>query len=85
MIAYVNHYTLVTFLFSGERENGLDSKGGGKELSGVERRATVISVYHVRKKSICNKKYIYNTKVALFILLNFDCNVTLSCKDCVIT
>lgn len=56
MIAYMNHYTLVTFLFSGERENGLDLRGGGKELGGVERRTTVISIYHVRKKSICNKK-----------------------------
>lgn len=56
MIAYINYYTLVTFLFSGERENGLDSRGSGKELGGVERRTTVTSIYHVRKKSICNKK-----------------------------
>lgn len=56
MIAYINHYTLVLFLFSGERENGLDSRGGGKELGGVERRTTVISIYHVRKNLFAIKR-----------------------------
>lgn len=87
MIAYINHYTLVTFLFSSERENGLDSRGDGRELGGVERGTTEMNIYHVRKKNLfgIKRKGNLKNKVALFILLNFDCNVSLFCKDCVIT
>jgi hypothetical protein len=44
------------FLRKDRKRIGLDGRGGGNKLEGVEGRETVMKVYYVRKKNLLSKK-----------------------------